>query len=294
MRPLLLTAVLCCVSFCISAQSYTWWEENVHWDGVTPWERYLVFTPGFLGPNALPVPRVTNGSIDSVNTFGLGGQFYFSNDDHTQDLTLYANYCLVKNKVSFDAFWVPIEHFTMSYDLKTERRVFPLHYYDRYGHGDIHLNTNIQILNNQPKRIHVALRVGYRFPTSQIGAARFTDAPGYYFDGSFAKGFRSQPALKWIVMAGGYFWQAEIRRHPQDDAFLFGTGFEWNRKRLKIQTTVSGYLGYFYRLRDKPILFRAGFDKTFKRMILFFQFQQGLHNFNYSSAEVGLKFRYTR
>ena len=59
--------MLCCVSFFLSAQSYTWWEETVHWDGVTPWERYIVFTPGFLGPNALPVPRVTNGSIDSVN-----------------------------------------------------------------------------------------------------------------------------------------------------------------------------------------------------------------------------------
>jgi hypothetical protein len=64
------------------------------------------------------------------------------------------------------------------------------------------------------------LRIGYRFPSSEIGASRFTDAPGYYFDVSFAKGFHSHPALKWIVMAGGYFWQAEIRRHPQDDAFL--------------------------------------------------------------------------
>jgi len=292
MRPSLLTVMLCCVSFFVAAQSYTWWEENVHWDGVTPWERYIVFTAGYLGPNALPVPRVTNGSIDSVNAFGLGGQFYFSSDDHTQDITLYANYCLVKNKISFDAFWVPIEHFTMSYDLKTERRVFPLHYYDRYGQGDIHLNTNIQLVNNKAKKIQSALRIGYRFPTSQIGAARFTDAPGYYFDGSFAKGFRSHPALKWIVMAGGYFWQAEIRRHPQDDAFLFGTGFEWNKKNLRIQTTVSGYLGYFYRMRDKPILFRAGFDRTFKRTILFFQFQQGLHNFNYTSTEIGLKFRY--
>jgi hypothetical protein len=292
MRPLLLTVMLCCISFSVSAQSYTWWEENVRWDGVTPWERYLVFTPGFLGPNALPVPRVTNGSIDSVNTFGLSGQFYFSNDDHTQDIALYANYCLMKNKISFDVFWIPIEHFTMSYDLKTERRVFPLHYYDQYGHGDIHLNTNIQLLNNKAKRIQSALRIGYRFPTSEIGAARFTDAPGYYFDASFAKGFRSHPALKWIVMAGGYFWQAEIRRHPQDDAFLFGTGLEWNKKNLRIQTTFSGYLGYFYRMRDKPILFRAGFDKTFKRTILFFQFQQGLHNFNYTSTEIGLKFRY--
>ena len=293
MRSLLLAVLsCCCLPIFSSAQSNTWWEETVHWDGVTPWERYIVFTPGFLGPNALPVPRLTNGSVDSVNSFGLSGHFYFSRDDQTQDIALYANYCLVKNKISFDVFWVPVEHFTMGHELKTERHVFPIHYYDHYANGDLHLNTNIQLFNNKAKKIQSALRIGYRFPTSEIGAARFTDAPGYYFDVSFAKGFNSHPALKWIAMAGGYFWQAEIRRHPQDDAFLFGTGFEWNKKNLKIQTSVSGYLGYFYRMRDKPILFRAGFDKIIKRKILFFQFQQGLHNFNYTSAELGLKFRY--
>jgi hypothetical protein len=287
----LFVAVMCCIFLSASAQSYSWWEETVHWDGVTPWERYVVFTPGFLGPNALPVPRISNGSIDSINSFGLANDIYFSKDDHTQDIALYANYCVVKNKISLDIYWVPLEHFTMTHELKAERHVFPLHYYDHYGEGDIHLNTNIQLINNKRKNIQSALRIGYRFPTSQIGAARFTDAPGYYFDISFAKGFYASP-LKWIVMAGGYFWQAEIRRHPQDDAFLFGTGLEWNKKNLRLQSSVSGYLGYFYRMRDKPILFRVGFDKTIKRKILFFQFQQGLHNFNYSSLSLGIKFRY--
>jgi hypothetical protein len=275
-----------------TAQSYTWWENTVHWDGVTPWERYVTFTPGFLGPNALPVPRITNGSIDSINAIGIGVQSYFSNDDHTQNPTVYVNYCLVKNKVSFDLYWVPIEHFTMSYALKTERHVFTLHYYDRYGKGDVHLNTNIQVLNKPAKHLQMALRIGYRFPSSEIGASRFTDAPGYYFDASMSKGFRKNRALKWIAMVGGYFWQAEIHRHPQDDAFLFGSGLEWNRNGWRLQTSVAGYLGYFYRLRDKPIVFRAGFDRSIKRKVLFFQFQQGLHNYNYSSVELGLKFRY--
>ncbi|HMG67582.1 MAG TPA: hypothetical protein VK588_07845 [Chitinophagaceae bacterium] len=292
MRSFLLSVMMCCTFLFCRAQSYTWWENTVHWDGVTPWERYIVFTAGFLGPNALPVPHITNGSIDSVNSIGMSGDVYFSKDDHTQDISLYANYCLVKNKVSFDIYWVPVEHFDMSYDVKTERHVFPLHYYDHFAKGDVHLNTNIQLFNNNVKNIHSSLRIGYRFPSSEIGAARFTDAPGYYFDVSFAKGFHSHPTLKWIAMAGGYFWQAEIRRHPQDDAFLFGSGLEWNKKNLRIQTSVAGYLGYFYRLRDKPILYRASLEKTIKRKIVFFQFQQGLHNFNYTTIGLGMKYRF--
>ena len=293
MRSFLLIAVMCCIFSYVPAQSFTWWENIVHWDGITPWERYITYTPGFLGPNALPVPHISNGSIDSVNSIGISGQFYFSSEDHTQNISLYANYCLVKNKISFDAFWVPVEHFNMSHRLKGERRVFSLHYYDHYATGDVHLNTNIQLINNEAKNIQSALRIGYRFPSSEIGASRFTDAPGYYFDISLAKKFRSNPLLKWIVMVGGYFWQADnIRRHRQDDAFLFGSGLEWNKKNIRIQTCITGYLGWYYRLRDKPILFRAGIDKTMKKNTWFFQFQQGLHNFNYSSVEMGLKFNF--
>jgi hypothetical protein len=293
MKSLLLTAVICCVFLYAPAQSYTWWENTVNWDGVTPWERYITFTPGFLGPNALPVPHITNGSIDSVNSIGISGNVYFSKEDHTQNISLYANYCLVKNKISFDVFWVPVEHFTMSHRLKGERHVFSDFYYQHYALGDVHLNTNIQLYNNEAKKIRSALRIGYRFASSEIGAARFTDAPGYYFDISFAKAFHAMPALKWIMMAGGYFWQADnIMRHRQDDAFLFGSGLEWNKKNIRIQTCVTGYLGWYYRLRDKPILFRAGIDKTMKKNTWFFQFQQGLHNFNYSSVEMGMKFNF--
>ena len=293
MRSLLLTAVISCIFFSAPAQSFGWWENTVNWDGITPWERYITFTPGFLGPDALPVPHITNGSIDSINSLGISSNFYFSKEDHTQNISLYANYCLVKNKISFDVFLVPVEHFTMSHRLKGERHVFTNFYYQHYALGDVHLNTNIQLYNSDSKNIRSALRIGYRFASSEIGAARFTDAPGYYFDISFAKKFRSNPSLKWIVMAGGYFWQADnIRRHRQDDAFLFGSGFEWNKKNIRIQTYVTGYLGWYYRLRDKPILFRAGIDKTMKKNTLFFQFQQGLHNFNYSSLETGLRFNF--
>lgn len=282
-----------CFFLYASAQSFGWWENAVNWDGVTPWERYITFTPGFLGPNALPVPHITNGSIDSVNSIGISGNVYFSKEDHTQNISLYANYCLVKNKISFDVFWVPVEHFTMSHRLKGERHVFSNFYYQHYAIGDVHLNTNIQLYNSEAKNIQSALRIGYRFASSGIGAARFTDAPGYYFDISFAKKFHSAPALKWIAMVGGYFWQADnIRRHRQDDAFLFGSGLEWNKKNIRIQSCVAGYLGWYYRLRDKPILFRAGIDKIFKKNTWFFQFQQGLHNFNYSSVETGVRYNF--
>src|SRR5213592_1245052 len=81
-------------------------------------------------------------------------------------------------------------------------------------------------------------------------------------------------------------------RPRQDDAFLFGTGAEWNTKTVRLQTYVAGYLGYQLNSGDKPVVFRTTVEKKIKRMSLLLGFQQGLHDFKYSSVEMGVKFRF--
>ncbi len=266
-----------------------WWENTVHWDGVTHWERYIIYTPGYLGPNALPVPHISNGSIDSINVFGVSGTYHYSKEDKTVNTTLYANYSFLKDKISFDLFWVPIEHYSMTHELKQSAMYSLLNIMTvqprRYS-----FNNECSIIQKTVLAIRIAL--GYRFPTSTgIGSARSTNGPGYWMDISFGKTFRSIPHLKWIGMIGGYFWQAdniEIR-HKQDDAFLIGSGLEWNKNKFRLQTYVAGYFGYFKK-RDDPVVFRFNMDKTIKRNIWFFRVQQGLNDFEYSSAELGMKY----
>lgn len=172
----------------VQGQDFTWWAKLVKWDGVTSWHRYINTNPAFLGPNALPVPFITNGSIDSLHSFTLTGNLHFSKGDYTQNFGLYVNYCLVKDIIAFDIYWVPYEHFQMSHAIKERRHVFSYFYYNNSAQGDLHLNTNIQLLNKIRNKVHLALRIGYRLPTSNgLGAARFTDAPGYYFDLSAGK-----------------------------------------------------------------------------------------------------------
>ena len=291
MRKLSYMVILCFFVSKTDAQTFDWWAQLVHWDGVSEWPKYMITQPGYLGPNALPVPRIGNGSIDSSFSAGMTGSFHFSKGDNTQNISLYANYCLVKNVISFDATWVPYEHFTMSHAIKEKRHVFSHFYYDRHATGDVHLNTNIQLLNKWRKYIHLALSIGYRFPTGGgLGTARYTDGPGYYFDLSFGKPFSSS-SFKWIGMLGFYSWQLITYGRRQNDAFLFGTGGEWNTKTLKLQTYVAGYLGYL-NIGDKPIVFRASLEKRIKRTSLLLGFQRGLHDFKYSSGEAGMKIRF--
>jgi hypothetical protein len=279
---------LCLFAIKSHAQTFDWWSQNVHWDGVSHWSRYIITEPGYLGPNALPIPRISNGSIDSSISVSATGNFHFSKGDNTQNLAIYANYCLVKELISFDAAWVPYERYSMSHEIKTKRHVFSHFYYDNHAAGDIHLNTNIRVLSK--KQFQMALRIGYRFPAGGgLGTARYTDGPGYYFDLSYGRPF-NHSNIKWIGMAGFYAWQLISDKHRQNDAFLFGNGLEWNTKSLRLQTYIAGYLGYLKNSGDKPIVFRANLEKKLNRSSLLAGFQQGLHDFKYSSMEIGLKY----
>ncbi|HET9276863.1 MAG TPA: hypothetical protein VFN95_01715 [Flavitalea sp.] len=277
----------------IQAQDFRWWASVVKWDGISPWQRYIITNPGYLGPNALPVPFISNGSIDSVNSIALTGNFHFSKGDNTQNLGVYGNYCLVKDVISFDFLWVPYERYQMSHAIKEKRHVFSHYYYDNSAQGEIHLNTNIQLLRKWRDWVHLALRIGYRLPTSSgLGSARFTDAPGYYFDLSFAKPFSKESCWKMIGMAGLYVWQTNLDGRRQNDAFLFGGGMEWNPPSWRVQLYGTGYLGYMDDLGDKPVLIRAGIEQKGKRINGILKFQHGLFNFDYSSVEAGLKYTF--
>ena len=254
----------------------------------------MIVQPGFMGPNALPVPALSNGSIDSNFFVGSTVSLHYSDGDNTQNATIYANYCLVKDLISFDLSWVPYEHFTMSQAIKEKRHVFSHFFYDQEATGEVILNTNLQLLNKWREHIQLALRLGYRFPTSSgFGVARYSDGPGYYFDLSFGKPL-GHSNLKLAGMLGFYSWQIQSDGHQQDDAFLFGAGVEWNKNQWRIHSHIAGYLGYLKNSGDKPVVARLGIEKKIKRTGFLLRFQQGLHDFTYTTVEGGVKFFFTK
>jgi hypothetical protein len=275
MRLIPLLIIILSISFFSSAQ--------------TPQD--IVMLPAHMGPNALPVPYTGNGNIDNRNWAGLSGQLHFSDGDNSQTILLYGNYCLVKDLISFDVSYIPVEFYQMSDTLKKQRHVSANHYNDKHARGDIILNTRIRLLKKWDKKIQLSLRLGFRYPSSNgFEAARFTDNMGYYFDLSAGKPL-GNTGWKWIGMVGFYCWQilnmGDLR---QDDAFLFGTGFEYSKNKWNLRASVDGYLGYFEGQGDKPILFRCGAEKEFSKTSLLLRFQQGLHDFKYTTFELGFKY----
>ena len=95
-------------------------------------------------------------------------------------------------------------------------------------------------------------------------------------------------------MAGLYVWQTNLDGRRQNDAFLFGGGIEYSPSKLRIQVYGTGYLGYMNNTGDKPVLLRAAFEQRGKRINGVFKFQQGIHDFDYTSIEAGLKYGFKK
>ena len=283
--------LLICSFFPMIAMSQTAekWASAVNWDGVSPWHKYIIYTPLYMGPNALPVPSMGTGVIDSINSFYAATAFHFSKGDRTKNLKLSANYCLVKDVISFDLSWIPSEWYQMSDEVKNERHVFYENYNDKTASGDIYLNTNLQLFNRWKKHFRLAFRMGYRFPTSTaVGSARYTDAPGYHLDLSASKYLSKNKQWKLMAMCGFYVWQLNI--YGQNDAFMYGAGIEYNSQKWRLKLNNTGYFGWRGN-GDDPVIINFGLEKKYKQFDISLSALQGLNDFSYTSFELGTRLR---
>ena len=281
--------------FTASTQDHYWWANNVGWDGQRFWGDYIIRSTRLLGPNALPIPRLGNGRVPNERSFALSGNSHFTPGDATQNLALYGTYNLVPDVISFELYWVPIEYFTLSHAIKTERKTFHIFYNEHLASGDIYLHTLIQLLKAETHPLDLALRIGYRFPSStMLGMARYTDAPGYYLDLSFGKKLIDGNLDLSVQGMGGIFvWQINQNRQNQNDAALFGLGLNLEGKNWALSPAFRGYSGYLNN-GDRPMaLSLSGQFDLNPRWQLFGTLQTGLGDLLYDSFELGSKFRFS-
>ncbi len=279
--------------FITRAQTFDWWRNHVNWDGTTHWWKYLIISPKYFGPNALSVPGMNTGSADTSLSFGATANFHFSEGDNTQNLMIYLNYATKNNSMSLDAQFVPYERWEMSHAKKEERNVYYIDYYKKTTVGDVVVNTTCQLFQKWREKFQLALRVGVRMAAGGAqAAARYADVPSYWIDFGGGVPFANQE-WKWTTMMGFLVWQTNEDALRQNDAFLFGTGLEFNRNGFTFQGYGAGFVGYKDN-GDKPVVVRANFEKKRKQWVYLLRFQQGLNDFSYFTVETGAKFLFRK
>lgn len=274
-----------------SQADYSWWNKKHNWDGVSSWSKYLTYSPAYFGPNALPVPEIRNGLIQKRINLETMSDMHLSRGDNTFNFFLKLDVPLFNGRVAIEAFGVPFEVYEMDTITRDERAAR-----DRDGKGtavgDLYLSTKIQLLRDHKQWPDLMLGITLRTASgNSLGDARFTDAPGYYFDLSAGKSYAigSTFFIRPYGMVGFYVWQTNDDLHFQNDAILYGLGASLYNKTVEFNFKYGGYKGYLNN-GDAPMVFRANANYKWPKTHLKLSFQQGLQDFKYSTISLGAVF----
>ncbi len=240
-----------------------------------------------MGPNALPVPDVKNGRLPTSASVKFGPEQHFSAGDNTSNLFTEGYIPLFSERVGLNLQWVPLEYYQMDTFTRDQRRARD---FDGKGtaSGDLYLGTYIQLLRDHATLPDVVLTINLKTASGgKLSAARFTDAPGYFFDLSVGKDYLiDKGALRSIrphLMGGFYVWQRFETNALQNDSFLYGGGADLHFTKFTLTNALGGYLGYLDD-GDKPLVYRLTLRSHFDAALNYeLRFQRGLHDFGYTS-----------
>jgi len=243
--------------------------------------------PRWFGPNAFPVPEITDGRVRDRLTVELAGDYYrgrlTDGQDDTYDLFLRAYIPLFSDRVNL-SLWMPVVEF-WKYDasVREARRILSDPAKDPgMGSGDVYVSLDIQLLRETERRPALMLRSVLKTASANcFGYARDYDSPGYFFDATVGKGWGP---FRLSATTGFLCWQTGTGR--QNDAIQYGLGAFYDGSVVNLSAQWGGYFGW-ERLGDAPmsVRLRLGFDAG--RFEPYLQAQQGLHDYPFTQIRLG-------
>lgn len=297
MKHKILNILFCCFitiwdSHSLNSQTpeinHQWWADNVHWDGVSHWSDYIIHGAGYLGPDGLPPPEASEFYLPE-SSISLLGQSYFQPGEWTVNPEIKA-FWKITDQIGIGGNIVPFEIFNTSYALKKERKVFYLKYDKTFSGGDTWLYTKVKIPFS--KSFRPILRFGFKSTSgTELGAARHTDAPGYYADLAFGDTILNTQDRywNWSLNLGFFSWQTNDPEYLQDDGGVYGLTTSYQTGNTKLQFQCYGYIGYL-KIRDTPGIISILWEqKISKKNAMQLQIRKGFISWPWTSITCGYK-----
>jgi len=263
------------------------------WDGVTHWSKYQITSPGFLGPNALPVPVIHKACIPEKFYWSGQYEYYFGAGDATQDFKTHMIFPVAKGRVGLEFKYVPIEFYSMDSVISRTRRTLSGSAVSGKALGDIYFGTIVQVIKDHSFLPDFTIAMSCR-TASGTGRenARNTDTPGYYLDASIGDAYGKETGffhhVRWYAEVGFYCWQTYLDNYPQNDALLFGGGIDLDFKNFFVNQTLCGYSGYMNN-GDQPVVYRVDLGLKMGNAALVMGYEKGLTDYPFQSIRAGFQ-----
>lgn len=303
MKRFFITAFLLMPLITFGQNYWDWWNQLHDYPNAAGpnRRRYINITPGYMGPNALPVVRLFNATYDPNLWLDVQWQWHDGRGESTQNLFARINIPVAKDRVNLYIMSVPYESWETNAFVRDERRM--MNFAARGADtGDILFGVNIMSLNEEKHFVNAMLNVEIKTTTgSGLENARYTDHSMYTFGGHFGKTLikANDQKLQIKGMLGFVTWQTNQNNlpggsnHLQNDAYLFGMGMEWKSEHWEIGSDLSGYTGYIDN-RDDPLFWRNQIQYKFRRIAFRLEYEHGLRWWSWNSTSLGLRYYFTK
>lgn len=286
---------LCCLQVYAQSGDWAWWNELAHWDGKTPWQYYLTYSPRYFGPNAFPVPKMGDGKVPDKLVVDVAAEQYWGFGDNATDLNLRIDIPLLPKYVNLAVWMVPVEYFNTSIYVRNERCMRTQNP-KGFAVGDVYIQTGIQILRDRPKAPDIMINLSMKTASgAPLTAARYYDTPGYFFDATIGKTivFEKNKHLRSIAVSGrvGFLcWQSiRIDHAMQDDAVIYGIRLGINTNHWQYEADFSGYQGWIHN-GDCPMVLRAQISRSFKGgHAIYMSGLLGFQDYRYYAVSIGYR-----
>jgi len=284
----LIFILFCLIPIAGIAEDYLWWNIIHGWEpGMPSWRSFMHITPGYLGPNALPVPEMKKGIVESGTKLEIGLDYHFQQGDPTQDIFAKYYRSFADNKIAIELYGVVIEHYSMSDFIRDERVARD---FDGKGIaiGDLYFSTLIQLVKDRKFPDTMVRMAGRTASGGNLEAARYADSPGYFFDFSFSKKYEAKNekmSFRPFTSAGFYSWQTNDDMNLQNDAYMYGLGADLIWSGWTVSNSISGYSGYKHE-RDKPMVYTFDLNHSLKNNTIRLQYLYGFRDWNYQTIRL--------
>ncbi len=264
--------------------------------------KWLQIAPGKLGPNALPVPFMDYGLLDSLSNIETGVNAHFMKGDRAINSYLSCYWAIVPKRVVMQVWGFPSETFRTHNSVRNDRQI----YYDDHGWmtktGDLWISTYVQIIKDKKNWPDITINYSAKTTIGDAVQGRYTDAPANYYYAAIGKsifpkaGFINEIRLG--ALAGFYVWQTNKVELAQDEGALYEFGVDLKHDNLSWRNEIGDYSAYggyqFIGVDDNndPLIFRTNFKSSGERFDWKIEYQTGFRDYDYQTIRMTVFYKF--